>query len=68
MSETDLLGRDLTEVERRCVELYDQTKDLLGREDLSPCVRRNLGVSLAALSQIVNDLDIRWEFLYDVGV
>ena len=68
MSETDLLGRELTDVERRCLDLYERTKELLSRDDLPPCVRRNLGVTVAALSQIVNDLDLRWEFLYDLGV
>jgi hypothetical protein len=64
----DLAGQPLTEAEVQLVELYDRTKLLLERDDLAPCVHRNVVQCAAALNQAVNDLGIAWEMLYDLGV
>jgi hypothetical protein len=36
--------------------------------ELPPCAARNLRVSLAALWQVVNDLGLAYEPLYEYGV
>ena len=65
---TSLLGAPLTEDEQAIVRLYEDTKHLLERPDLPPCAARNLRVSLAALWQVVNDLGLAYEPLYEYGV
>lgn len=64
----DLLGRELSPLEAEALALYEQTKALLARDDLPPGVAANLRCSLAALWNIVNDLDLVYEQLYDLGV
>lgn len=69
MSEkTDLLGNPMTELEKETLDLYERLKALAAREDAPPCVSRNAKKALACLWQAVNDLDLRFEQLYDVGV
>lgn len=63
-----ILGKELTPVERQVLDLYAATKRLLETPDLPPCARSNLRVSLAALWQVVNDLDLAFEPLYEYGV
>jgi hypothetical protein len=64
----DLLGRPISESEAEVVELYRELKTLAAREDLPPCVERNVKKALACLWQVVNDLNLEFEQLYDVGV
>ncbi|HWL44293.1 MAG TPA: hypothetical protein VNQ73_15235 [Ilumatobacter sp.] len=66
--EFDMLGQALSPVEAELLDLYARSKALLARDGLDPCVRRNLVQSTAALSQVVTDLGIAWEPLYDLGV
>ena len=66
--ETDLLGRPLTDTEAELATLYRQLKTLAAREDLPPCAERNVKKALACLWQVVNDLDLEFEQLYEVGV
>lgn len=68
MADVDLLGRPMTETETEFLQVYRQLKVLAGREDLPPCAERNVKKALACLWQIVNDLDLEFEQLYDVGV
>ena len=56
MSDTDLLGKALTDTERALLTTYDDLKALLTRDDLSPCVEANVKESIACLWQAVNDL------------
>ena len=64
----DLLGRPTSDAEREVLEVYERLKTLAGRDDLAPCVQHNVRKALACMWQIANDLDLRFEQLYDVGV
>ena len=68
MAETDLLGNQLTAAERDTLAAYEALKALAAREDLPPCAARNVRKALAAMWQAANDLDLRFEQLYDLGV
>jgi hypothetical protein len=68
MSETDLLGRTLTEQERELLRAYQSLKNLTAQENLPPCAARNVRTALAALWQATNDLDLQFEQLYDLGI
>ncbi|HEX6478670.1 MAG TPA: hypothetical protein VF043_07485 [Ktedonobacteraceae bacterium] len=65
---TDLLGKPLTEQERELLNVYDALKKLAAQDELSPCVARNVRQALAAMWQATNDLDLQFEQLYDLGV
>jgi len=56
------------ELEERILRVYNDLKDILRREDLAPSVRANAVQALADVSQIVNDLALEFEVLYDLGV
>lgn len=65
---TDLLGQPADETGAEVLRLYEATKALCERDDLPPFLQRNLRKSLACLYQAVNDLNLRFEHLYDIGV
>ena len=58
----------MTETETEFLQVYRQLKVLAGREDLPPCAERNVKKALACLWQVVTDLDLEFEQLYDLGV
>jgi len=64
----DLLGNPTTDVEKDVVRLYRDLKALAGHEHAPPCVTRNAKKALACLWQACNDLDLKFEQLYDLGV
>ena len=64
----DLLGRPISESDAKFLEIYRDLKILAARTDLPPCAERNVKKALACMWQVVNDLDIEFEQLYDVGV
>jgi hypothetical protein len=68
MSDTDLLGRELTHAERETMNAYQTLKALARRDDLPPCAARNVRKALAAMWQVTNDLDLQFEQLYELGV
>jgi hypothetical protein len=68
MERVDVLGRPLTASEEQVLAVYVSLKDMAGRTDLPPCVERNVKKALACLWQVVNDLDLEYEQLYDLGV
>jgi hypothetical protein len=68
MSELDLLGKPITSTEADLLRLYRELKALAAREDLPPCAERNVKKALACMWQVVNDLDLEFGQLYDVGV
>jgi len=68
MTKTDLLGRTMTDTESQFLRLYRELKTLAAREDLPPCAERNVKKALACMWQVVTDLDLEFEQLYDVGV
>lgn len=65
---TDLLGRSLTDTEARLLAVYRELKGLLQVQDLPPAVQANLRYALANLWNIVNDLGLEFEQLYELGV
>ncbi len=68
MTDTDLLGKPLTDQERGLLQVYGALKNLAGRADLPPCAARNVRRALSAMWQATNDLDLQFEQLYDLGV
>ena len=64
----DLLGRATTETERQLLDCYRGLKAMAARDDLAPCVERNVKKALACLWQVVNDLNLELEQLDDLGV
>jgi hypothetical protein len=68
MPNTDLLGRSISDTEAELARVYGELKALAARTDLPPCAERNVKKALACMWQVVNDLDIEFEQLYDVGV
>ncbi len=65
---TDLVGKPLTEQEQELLSVYDALKKLAAQKDLSPCVARNVRQALASMWQATNDLDLQFEQLYEYGV
>ena len=68
MSNHDLLGRPVTETEAELLRVYRALKRLAAQEDLPPCAERNVKKALGCLWQVVTDLDLEFEQLYDLGV
>ena len=68
MEQSDLLGRSLDPHEKELLHVYRALKTLAGQDDLPPCAARNVRKALACLWQVVTDLDLQFEQLYDVGV
>lgn len=64
----DLLGRAISESDAKCLDIYRELKVLARRDDLPPCAERNVKKALACMWQVVNDLNLEFEQLYDVGV
>ena len=48
---TDLLGKPLTEQEQELLNVYEALKKLAAQDDLSPCVARNVRQALASIEQ-----------------
>jgi len=65
---TDLLGKPLTEQEQDLVNVYETLKRLAAQSDLPPCAARNVRKALACMWQVANDLDLQFEQLYALGV
>lgn len=57
-----------TELEDQVLRVYRGLKALLERDDLSPAVRANAEQALSAMWQVVNNLGLEYEYLYDLGV
>ena len=68
MPDTDLLGMPIHGDERELLRMYRELKALAARDDLPPCVERNVKKALACLWQVVTDLNLEYEQLYDCGV
>ena len=49
MTDTDLLGKQLTTPERDALAAYEALKALAQRDDLAPCAARNVRKALAAM-------------------
>jgi hypothetical protein len=65
---TDLLGKPLTEQEQELLNIYESLKRLARQDGLPPCAARNIRRALMSMWQVTNDLDLQFEQLYDVGV
>jgi hypothetical protein len=68
MPGTDLLGRELTPSETELGEVYRTLKRLAADPALPPCAERNVKKALACMWQVMNDLNLEFEQLYDLGV
>ena len=68
MTQMDLLNKPMTDDEREIYAIYLALKKLAAREDLPPCVARNIRKALACLWQTTNDLDLQFEQLFHLGV
>jgi hypothetical protein len=64
----DLLNNKLTETETQLARIYGELKAMAGRDDLPPCAAQNVRKALACMWQVVNDLNLEFEQLYDLGV
>lgn len=67
-SDTDLLGKPLTEQERELLSVYEALKKLAAQDDLPPCAARNVRRALMSMWQATNDLNLQFEQLYEFGV
>jgi hypothetical protein len=67
-SDTDLLGKPLTDQEREMLTVYQALKKLAAQSDLPPCAARNVRKALSSMWQATNDLNLQFEQLYDLGV
>ena len=67
-TDTDLLGKALTEQERELLNVYEALKKLAAQEDLPPCAARNVRRALMSMWQVTNDLNLQFEQLYKFGV
>lgn len=65
---TDLIGNPLDASEAEILEVYRRLRDLVGRDDLSPCAAANLRHALAFCATAVGDLGLEYEHLLDSGV
>ncbi len=65
---TDLLGKPLTEQEQEFMNIYEALKKLAKQDDLTPCAARNVRRALMSMWQVTNDLNLQFEQLYDMGV
>jgi hypothetical protein len=68
MGQRDLLGRTVSDTESQFLRIYEELKTLAARGELPPCAERNVKKALACMWQIVNDLDLEFEQLYELGV
>lgn len=68
MKETDLLGQPVGDDDKRLLAVYRDLKALAASGQLPPCAARGVRKALACMWQVVNDLDLEFEQLYDVGV
>ncbi len=68
MKATDLLGRPITDDESQLLRIYEELKALAARGDLPPCAERNVKKALACMWQVVTDLNLEFEQLYELGV
>jgi hypothetical protein len=68
VTQTDLLGQPVEGTDVQVLQIYRDLKALAARQDLPPCTERNVKKALACMWQIVNDLNLEFEQLYDVGV
>jgi hypothetical protein len=68
MDTQDLLGRPASADDAQLLEIYRTLKSMAARDDLPPCVDRNVKRALACMWQVVNDLNLEFEQVYDLGV
>jgi hypothetical protein len=55
-------------LDAQVLRIYGELKGVLERDDLPPAVRSNAQQALAAMWQVVNNLGLEYEYLYDLGV
>lgn len=55
-------------LEKRIKTIYQELKEILRDENIPPSVRANAVQALAVVWQMMNDLVLDYEMLYDYGV
>ena len=68
MRKLNLLEQPLTPADEELLAVYTTLRTIAARPDLPPCVERNVKKALVCMWQVVNDLNLEYEQLYDVGV
>ncbi len=68
MPDVDLFGNPISDADAQMLRLYRELKAVAARTDLPPCAERNVKKALACMWQVVNDLNLEYEQLYDLGV
>ena len=68
MPDVDLLGKAVSDSDAQMLRVYRELKEIAARADLPPCTERNVKKALACMWQVVNDLNLEYEQLYDLGV
>jgi hypothetical protein len=66
--QTDLLGVPAAPTDLQALTIYRGLKELAARPDLPPCAARGVRKALACMWNVVNDLDLEFEQLSDLGV
>ncbi len=56
------------DLEKKALQTYELLKEICASPDAAPCVKANAQKALAAAWQIVNDLGLVHEQLFDLGV
>ncbi|MGH7905540.1 MAG: hypothetical protein ACREP6_02830 [Candidatus Binataceae bacterium] len=64
----DLLGKETSVSEEKVLAIYQELKQMAADPELPPCAARGVRKALACMWQVVNDLDLSFEQLYDLGV
>ena len=64
----DLLGRPVPDSDAQLLEIYRERSALAARADLPLSAERKVKKALACRWQVVNDLNLEFEQLYELGV
>jgi hypothetical protein len=58
---TDLLGKEMSADESELLRIYEQLKELSGRDDLAPCVIMNVRQAMVMMWNVCTDLNLIYE-------
>ncbi len=56
------------DLEKKVLQTYELLKELIVDPESPPCIKANAQKALACMWQVVNDLDIAHEQLFEYGV
>ena len=58
---TDLLGKEMSDDESELLRIYEQLKELSGRDDLAPCALMNVRQAMVMMWNACTDLNLIYE-------